>query len=120
VVRAVPEALAVLAVQVAQEALEVSAEPAVLDALVAPAELVVLAAALELRPVQAPLELVQVAALAHARAAVPLLRTRSVTAAHRRALALGPKREEDMAVVAAATTRAPAATEAARVWEGAE
>jgi hypothetical protein len=51
--------------------------------------------------------------------AVPL-RTRSVTAAHRRALALGPKREEDMAVVAAATTPARAAKEAARVWVAAE
>jgi hypothetical protein len=51
--------------------------------------------------------------------AVPL-RTRSVTAAHRRALALGPKREEDMAVVAAATTPARAAKEAARAWVAAE
>ena len=51
--------------------------------------------------------------------AVPL-RTRSVTAAPRRALALGPKREEDMAVVAAATTPARAAKEAARAWVAAE
>ena len=51
--------------------------------------------------------------------AVPL-RTRSVTAAHRHALALGPKREEDMAVVAAATTPARAAKEAARAWVAAE
>ena len=113
------EALAVLAVQVARVALEVSAEPAVLDALVAPAELVVQVVELELRPVQAPLELVRVAALAQRLQRAPVVvprKTKSVTAAHRRGLALGPKREEDMAVVAAATTRAPAATEAARAW----
>ena len=51
--------------------------------------------------------------------AVPL-RTRSVTGAPRRALALGPKREEESAVVAAATTPAPAAKEAARAWVAAE
>src|SRR5262245_15144548 len=56
---------------------------------------------------------------AHAPVAVPL-RTRSVTTAHRRALALGPKREKDMAVVAAATTPARAAKEAARAWVAAE
>src|SRR5262249_45353917 len=51
--------------------------------------------------------------------AVPL-RARSVTAAHRRAPALGPKREEDMAVVTAAITPARAAKEAARAWVVAE
>ena len=51
--------------------------------------------------------------------AVPL-RTRSVTTAPRRALALGPKMEKDMAVVAAATTPARAAKEAARAWVAAE
>ena len=51
--------------------------------------------------------------------AVPL-RTRSVTTAPRRALALGRKREEDMAVAAAATTPAQAAKEAARAWVAAE
>jgi len=79
--------------------------------------------ALDLAPAQvrAELELVPVAVeLGHARVAVPLLRTRSVTAAHRRALALGPKREEDMAVAAAATTREPAAAEAVKAWAEAE
>ena len=71
--------------------------------------------------VRAELELVPVAVeLGRDRVAVPLLRTRSVTAAHRRALALGPKREEDMAVAAAATTREPAAAEAVKAWAEAE
>ena len=93
------------------------AVPAVWAALVVPenpvvSENPVVPVALDLAPAQvrAELELVPVAVeLGHARVAVPLLRTRSVTAAHRRALALGPKREEDMAVAAAATTREPAA-----------
>ena len=51
--------------------------------------------------------------------AVPL-RTKSVTAAHRRGLVRVPKRVEDMAVVAAETTPARAAKEAARAWVAAE
>ena len=105
-----------------QEALEVSAEPAVLDALVAPAGQVVLAVELELRPVQAPLELVRLAALAQRLQRAPRVaprKTKSVTAAHHRGLAPVPTKAEALAAVVE-TMRAPAATEAARVWEAAD
>ena len=125
VVSVVPENPAVWAALVVPED---PAVPAVWVALVVPenpvvSENPVVPVALDRAPAQvrAELELVPVAVeLGHVRVAVPLLRTRSVTAAHRRALALGPKREEDMAVAAAATTREPAAAEAVKAWAEAE
>jgi hypothetical protein len=98
---AAQEGLAELAAQVAQEGL---------------AELeIARVAALEL-------EIAQVAVLETkhlaAQAAV-VLRTRSVTAAHRRGLVPVPKRVGDLAA-AAETTRAPAAAEAAKAWAAEE
>jgi hypothetical protein len=136
------EALAELAVQVVPEGLvgleelvdrvarEALVEPAVLvvqaarEALVelvvqvAPAELVVPAVELGLNREAGPeLDLVEVE-LAHAPVAVPPVRTRSVIAAHHRALA-AVLRAEDSAVVAE-ITRELAATEAVTAWAAAE
>src|SRR5215470_16847810 len=105
------------AVWVALAAPENPMVPAVLDDPVVKAALV----ALELAPaeVREP-ETVPVEAVPERDPVALPLRTRSVTTAPRRALALGRKREEDMAVVAAATTPARAAKEAARAWVAAE
>src|SRR6516225_9775850 len=93
---------------------------AVWAALVVP-ENPVVPVALELAPAGVPEpETVPVEAVPERDPVAVPLRTRSVTTAPRRALALGPKREEDMAAVAAATTPARAAKEAARAWVAAE
>jgi hypothetical protein len=134
-------ALVGLAVQVAREALAASVELAVqadrevLAALVVLAAqvaqvglaaLVVQLAVLERRLEKGVLELLIVQVLELVIAQVVELETvpvaapakiKSVTAVRHRAQALEPKREADTAVVAAATTRAPAATEVARAWE---
>jgi hypothetical protein len=130
--RAVLEALAELAVQVAQAVPEALAE---LVSQVAPAELVALAelvsqavlaelasqVVLALNPEKEVLELViaQVVELETAPVAPPA-KIKLVIAAHHRGLVRVPKREADMAVVAAETTRAPAATEVGRAWAEAE
>src|SRR5215470_3853597 len=108
------------AVRVALAVPENPMVPAVLDDPVVKAVLVV-PVALELAPaeVRDP-ETVPVEAVPERDPVAVPLRTRSVTTAPRRALALGRKREEDMAVVAAATTPARAAKEAARAWVAAE
>jgi hypothetical protein len=120
------EALAEPAAQVAQEAL---AEPAVpgelavraaseaLDVQVARAELVVRAVSVELDDQVVPAELehgLVVAVPELDPVAVPL-RTKSVTAQHRRGLVPEPKRVEDLAA-AAETTREPVVIEAAKAW----
>jgi hypothetical protein len=65
---------------------------------------------------EAELELNREAGLAHARVAARRLRTKSAIAVHRRGQVRVPKRVEDLAAVAAETTRGPAATEAAAAW----
>jgi hypothetical protein len=70
-------------------------------------------------PVVAKLEHVPEAELGHARVAARRLRTKSAIAVHRRGQVRVPKRVEDLAVVAAETTRGPAATEAAAAWAAA-
>jgi hypothetical protein len=105
VVRAVPAALVVPEDPVVPVAPE---NPAALVVLGDP----VVPAGLELDPVEAE--------LAHARVAVPALRSKSVTAAHPRDLARVPKRAEDLAEAAAATMRGQAATEAATAWAAVE
>ena len=114
----------------AQVALVVSEDPAELVALEGPAELVVLESPAELVVLESPAEpvvpereLVQVEAVParehpRARPAVAL-RTRSVTAAHRRGLVplLGA---EDLVAAAAETTRERAAAEVVIAWEVAE
>ena len=114
----------------AQVALVVSEDPAELVARESPAELVAPEGPAELVVLESPAEpvvpereLVQVEAVParehpRARPAVAL-RTRSVTAAHRRGLVplLGA---EDLAAAAAETTREPAAAEAVIAWEVAE
>jgi hypothetical protein len=123
-----------LAVQVAQAEL---AEPVVQGAQVAPVELAVQVAQAELaEPAIVPaVELVlaivraEVQVLVIVRAELVIVQVvletvpvgapakiKSVIAAHHRALVRVPKREADMVVVAAATMREPAATEAARAW----
>jgi hypothetical protein len=72
------------------------------------------AVALERDPVVAELAPVRVVVPARDPVAVPL-RSKSVTAPHRRGLVPVLKRVEDLAV-AAETTREPAATEAAAAW----
>jgi hypothetical protein len=103
--------------------LVVPENPVVLDDPVVPAAwaALVVPVALELAPaeVREP-ETVPVEAVPERDPVAVLLTTRSVTAVHRRALALGPKREEDMAVGAAETTPARAAKEAAKAWVAAE
>jgi hypothetical protein len=133
--RAVLEALAALAVQVARavlEALAVLVSQAAREALVALAGLVsqvapvalaglVVRAARERRLVKAAPELVivQVVELETAPVVAPV-KAKLVIAAHHRGLVRVRKRAADMAVVAAATTRAPAATEVGRAWAAAE
>jgi hypothetical protein len=68
---------------------------------------------------EAGLELDPEAELAHARVAARRLRTKSAIAVHRRGQVRVPKRVEDLAAVAAETTRGPAATEAAAAWAAA-
>jgi hypothetical protein len=118
--RAVWVALAVPENPVVPAVLVVLDDPVVQAALVVP-ENPVVPVALEFTPaeVREP-ETVPVEAVPERDPVAVPLRTRSVTAAHRRGLALGPRREEDMAVVAAATTPARAAKEAARAWVAAE
>jgi len=134
VVLVVPEDPVVLAVRVALVVSENLVEPAVRVALVVPESPAVpespvvaleLAIGLAVVPelvigqVEAELEHVQGEAEPElVRAAVPL-RTKSVTAAHRRGLVplLGA---EDLAAAAAETTREPAAAEAVIAWEVAE
>jgi hypothetical protein len=118
--RAVLEALAVLVSQVAREAL---AALAVLVSQVAPVVLagLVVQAARGRRLVKAAPELVivQVVELETAPVVAPV-KAKLVIAAHHRGLVRVRKRAADMAVVAAATTRAPAATEVGRAWAAAE
>ena len=75
----------------------------------------------ELAPVAAELEHGQVAAVlvrGHPRAQLAVaLRTKSVTAAHRRGLVPHLAAAEDLAAVVAETTREPAAAEAVIAWE---
>ena len=82
------------------------------------AVLVVPAVGPELNRAEPERDLVEVE-LARDPVAAPV-KTKSGTAARHRGLVLVPKRVEDMAVVAAATTREPAATEVARAWVAAE
>ena len=101
---------AVLAGQADQEAPVVLVAQVELAELVSQAALAVLAIVPALEPV-----IVQVAELETVPVEAPA-KIKSVIAVRHRAQVLGPKREADMAVVVAATTRAPAATEAARAW----
>jgi hypothetical protein len=127
VVRAGLEALAELVSRVARVELVARVARVELVARVARAGLVsqvvraglVVPVALELNPV-AELELDPVAVeLAHALVAVHP-KNKSATAARRRGLVRVPKKAEDTAAVAAATTREPVATEVAGAWVAAE
>jgi hypothetical protein len=134
--RGAQEALAELAVQVAREApaglvvpvaLVVPENPVVPEdpvALVVPENPVVpedpVALGVPEKPVAPELETVPaVEALVLGQVAAPV-KIKSVTAAHHHGQVRVPKRVEDLAVVAAETMRAQAATEAAKAWAAAE
>ena len=122
-------AQAVLVVQVAREVSaelvaqvdrEAPAESVVQVARVVLAGLVVQLAALELRLVKAGPGHDPVGVVPERDPVAVPVKAKSVTATHHRALVRVPKRAEDLAAVAAATMRAPAATEAAAAWAAAE
>lgn len=118
----------------AREALAEPAGPVVLADQVVQAELVaqvvqaelVVRAALENLVVQvvpenpAVQELVPVGAVRVLVQVAPQAKIKWATAAHHHGQVRVPKRVEDLAEEAAATMRAPAVTEAATAWEGAE
>jgi hypothetical protein len=111
------EAPAELVAQVDREA---PAESVVQVARVVLAGLVVQLAALELRLVKAGPGHDPVGVVPERDPVAVPVKAKSVTATHHRALVRVPKRAEDLAAVAAATMRAPAATEAAAAWAAAE
>jgi hypothetical protein len=117
----VPAELELVQVLAELELAQVLAEPELVQ-VVAELELgPVVALELEHDLVAAELELVQEEAVParghlHAQLAVAL-RTKSVTAAHRRDLVLRLEAVEDLAAAAAETTREPAAAEAVIAWE---
>jgi hypothetical protein len=80
------------------------------------AGLVAQLAALELRLVKAGPEHDPVGVVPEREPVAVPVKAKSVIAAHHRALVPVPKRAEDSVVVAAATMREQAATEAARAW----
>jgi hypothetical protein len=118
VVQVVRVALAVPESPVASVGLAVRAAPVVLANRVAP-----VARAVRVAPVglanRAALELAPVEVVPERDPVVLPLRTKSATALHRRDRVAARRRVEDSAV-AAETTREPAVTEVARVWEAAE